>query len=41
VRSGTINAQRYELERNGLTPGAYVLNVRTAREMQTVRVVVD
>lgn len=41
VRSGTINAPRFALERNGLNAGAYVLNVRTAREMHTVRVVVD
>jgi hypothetical protein len=41
VRSGTINAQRYELERNGLTPGAYVLNVRTAQRARTVRIVLD
>jgi hypothetical protein len=41
VRSGIINAQRYELERNGLTPGAYVLNVRTAQRARTVRIVLD
>lgn len=41
VRSGSINAQQYQLERDGLTAGAYVLNIRTAQRVHTVRIVVD